>query len=602
MKNGKIVVGRKAKNNQEKCPQDTVVEVKRLMGKLDGKDGKEGKPLKISLGQATFSPQEISAMYLKEIKRLAEEELGEPVTGAVITCPAYFKDPQRNATKEAGQIAGLNVLNIINEPTAAAYAYGVAQQANDNENLFLVYDLGGGTFDVTVISMISGQLEVIGTGGDPNLGGGDFDDRIVDWMLGKIKKNIPEYLDSLDEVKLKILKIRLKSYAEEGKIALCGPPLTQYEFKLAAIDRFQGKPVPFNEVLTMEVFESIITDLVENSLKWIDVAMQVPKSEKYNYTEENITEVLLVGGSTRVPMVRKRLAERFPNKPLRGTENGINPDEIVAMGAGILASELDPDTDEVTVNSLVDVTGHTLSVETMGPDNKAYLSPIIPKETPIPTEAAHQFQSMGQGTAQVRIKVYQGEDKDPNSKEVTMIGEYLMDIDPIQEPTPLLIGLNIDKNGILVAFARNLINGNQIKCQINYSDSAKMSPEELKRKQDELEAKMAKDIGTTVNPLEESSDTRQASNYAGNSTTAKNFQTQQGSTNADTADTVSQQMNPIVRNLYEKAINNFGSVPKENQYRVMQIIGEMEQAARMGDQGKLMELYAPLSQLVGSIK
>ncbi|RLE00978.1 MAG: hypothetical protein DRJ13_07625 [Bacteroidetes bacterium] len=556
---------------------------------------------KVRLGKQTFSPQQISGMFLKEIKKLAEEELGEEVTGAVITCPAYFKDPQRNAIREAGQIAGINVLSILNEPTAAAYAYVVAQEIEDKENLFIVYDLGGGTFDVTVISSIAGQLEVLGTGGDPNLGGGDFDDCIVEWMLDRIKEIYPEYHASLDKEMLKVLRIKLKSYAEDAKKALCGPPLEEYKFTLASIDRFEGLPLPFEEVLTMKEFESMINALVDKSMESIDTAMEVPKSKTYNYTEDDITEILLVGGSTRVPLIRKKLSERFPGKPLRGPESGINPDEIVAMGAAIKASEHDPDNTEVLDHSMVDVTGHSLSVAVYDDDEKKMvLSIIIHKETPIPIDASHSFRSHGEGQSQVNIKVYQGEAKYPEDKDAMMIGEYLMEIDPIKKPTPLLVGLQIDEDGILIATATNKNNGNMVTCEINYDDSTQMSPEDLKKKQAALEATLQGQVGSTENPLDAKGGNGASSNVSTTAPPPPGTKVTQAAESGNMT-SVAEQMNPVVRNLYKKAIENFDEIPDKSKIEVMQIVGEMELAARNGDQSRLMELYTPLNQIIDKL-
>jgi len=492
---GKIIVGWTAKRNQWKNPQDTVVEVKRQMG----------HNVLISLGKKNYTPQEISAMILKRIKELAEDELGEEITGAVITCPAYFKEPQREVTKEAGQLAGLNVLRIVNEPTAAAYAYGVAHQDEGKKNLFLVYDLGDGTFDVTVISRIGGNLEVIGTGGDPRLGGGDFDDRIVDWMLKCIEEKNPGYAKSLTEEKRKTLKMRLKLYAEEGKKKLCGPPpREEYQFILLQIDKFEGRPIPFNETLTMAKFNELISDLVQNSLKEIDTAMSVPNA-KHHYTEDDISEILLVGGSTRVPLVRELLKERFPNTPLRGVEDGVNPDEIVAIGAGIIAADIYPDNEEVPTNILIDVTGHTLSVEVYDEtQNKTYLSPIIEKETPIPTRAAHQFYSMGDFVTDARVKVYQGEGTEIDPVKVTMIGEFKIPIDPIRNRIPLEIVMNLDDNGILIAHAKNQLSGQTVQCQLIYKGNAKMCQAELKKRKHHIEYQIQSDIDgdASTNELE----------------------------------------------------------------------------------------------------
>jgi molecular chaperone DnaK len=586
--NGKIAVGKIAKNNQLKNPQDTIVEVKRKMG----------ENVKIKLGQKEFSPQEISAMILKKIKELVEEQLGEPVTAAVITCPAYFMEPQRDATKQAGELAGLNVLKIINEPTAAAYAYGIAQLSGEknaenipekSKQLFLVYDLGGGTFDVTLIKSISGNIEVIGTGGDPHLGGGNFDDRIVDWMLENIKADVPGYLDSLDEKQKSTLRIKLKSWAEEGKIKLCESNLESYAFKISAIDHFEGKPVPFTKTLTKQKFEELIMDLMENSFKWIDVAMKVPK-EKYGFTEKHITEILLVGGSTRVPLVKELLRKHFPETAISGFEKGINPDEIVAVGAGIVAAQNDPDSDEIVDTVLKDVTGHTLSVLVYDESGKFYLSPLIEKETIIPKKVSHQFASSGNFTTQVQIQIFQGEGTDPKAKDVMMIGEFIMELPPVEQRIPLIIGLDLDSDAILTAHATNGITGEQVKCTINYKDSTKMSADMLKQRQGELEKQMETGVGSTANPLEKNQPQPQPQQTFRQQTTA-----------ASSSEDVKSSMNPIIRNLYEKAITNFEKIPPENQLQAMQLVSEIEGAAKAGNQVRMMELYSPLSNLLKGI-
>jgi len=580
---GKIVIGRTAKKNQARAPQDTVVEVKRLMG-VD---------TKVRLGQVEKLPQEISALILSEIKAQVEDEIGEEVTGAVITCPAYFKEPQRNATKVAGQLAGLNVLRIINEPTAAAYAYGIAAENKDIENLFLVYDLGGGTFDVTVVSMISGNLEVIGTGGDPELGGGNFDDRIVDWMMEHLEK-VDGYAATLTDDKRTALRLRLKYYAEEAKIKLCGPPeTTEYKFQLPAIDKMDGRPVSFQETLTMETFESLIRDLIVNSMKWIDESMRIPK-EEHHYTEENLTEILLVGGSTRVPMIRRALQDRFPNTPVRGIESGIHPDEIVAMGAGILASEIDPDNDEVSENKIVDVTGHTLSVAIFDSNqNKEYLHPLVPKETPIPTSASHTFASSGNFTPQAKVRIYQGEGREINPENVTMVGEFLIDIDPIQEATPLEIGLDLDENTILLAHATNQLTGQQVKCELNWEDTMPFSAEEIKRRQKELEQQKKAKIGTTQNPL----DGKEEQAVPAQPVQVATMATPAPSAVGDARST----MNPIVRALYDKAMANFDVIPDDKQMDAMQLVGDIETASKNGDNVSAMTYYKSLKDLLEGV-
>jgi len=610
-KSGKIAVGKTAKRNQAKYPQDTIVEVKRKMG----------EEVDVSLGDKKFKPQEISMMILKKIKELAEAELGEEITGAVISCPAYFKDPARAAIKQAGELAGLKVLRIINEPTAAAYAYGIRGEkqegADQKEQLYLVYDLGGGTFDVTVIRMNAGSLEVIGTGGDPQLGGANFDDEIVNWILQENIFNDPKYAGYVNTVsgpemseglkRGEALRMRLKSYAEEGKKQLCSSPAGEYRFQIPQVDLYQTQPIVFDAILTMAKFEELIRELMENSVQWVDEALKVPK-EKHKYTEEDLTAVLLVGGSTRVPLVRRILEQRFPNTPIYGQERGINPDEIVALGASIVAAEEDPESDVVSEHVLVDVTGHTLSVAVQDEqENRQKLRPIIPKETPIPWAAEYQFQSMGNFTPQVEVEVYQGEGKYPEDQDVAQIGKFFIQIAPIMQPTPLLIGLNLDTNGILVAHATDQLSGQRVECKIKYSDSAQIDPKELERRKAELDAQLNAVINMSANPLDGGAQAQaQAQGQAPPQPSAW------GAPNPWSAPPpamqplppavdVLQLMNPIIRPLYQKAITSFGRVAPDRQGMLMQLVMEIEAAARTGDQQKLMTYYAPLSQLLEGI-
>jgi len=587
---GKIAIGNTAKRNQARNPQDTVVEIKRQMG----------KKVEVPLGQKSYTPPEISALILQKIKAEAAEYLGEEIRAAVISCPAYFKNPQREAIKEAASIAGLKLLRIVNEPTAAAYAYGLSKADRDGKNLFLVYDLGGGTFDVTVVEMAAGDLEVIGTGGDPELGGGNFDDRIVDWMIERLKERTG-YIASLDEAQLRALRMTLKVNAEEAKKALCGPPpRPEYQFQLTSVGRFEGKPVVFDEILTMEAFEKMIDDLLQNSMQWIDEAFKVPK-EKRKYREADVTEILLVGGSTRVPAVVECLRKRFPKTPIHGVESGINPDEVVAMGAGIIAAEADPKSLEDVEHSLVDVTGHTLSVAAIDPQaGREKLQRLIPKETQIPTRASHTFSSAGHMQRQCKIRVYQGEGEEIDLERVTMIGEFLIDIQPISEETPLEVGLVIDENGLLTASAKDLLTGRQVHCQINYNDSAQLSPEELKRKRAELEASLVERVGATVNPLAERPAAAMPGHVAPPATAATSparapFTPVPAVAAPADARTM---MNPIMRALYDQAIHSFGQVPQERQTPLLTMVTEIEQAAMAGDQARLMSYYNPLTQLL----
>ena len=611
---GKMVFGWTAKRNQERAPHSTVIEVKRKMG----------EQAEVSLGEKQCSPQEISAFILARIKELAEDQLGERVTGAVISCPAYFKEPAHAATKQAGEVAGLKVLRVINEPTAAAYAYGVRQGDDQKENdqkekLFVVYDLGGGTFDVTVIKMTAGSLEVIGTGGDPQLGGGNFDDLIVDWMLAEIEKKNPGYAETLTDEKRTALRLKLKLFAEEGKIKLCEAPGpdASYQFQLMGVDAYQGLPVLFTEVLTRVMFEEMIRDLLDNSLKWIDEAMNVPR-ETHGYEEEHLTAILLVGGSTRIPLVREMLEKRFAKTetPIWGQERGINPDEIVALGAGIVAADLDPDANaQATGSVLVDVTGHTLAVGVWDDRRqRKVLAPIIEKETPIPCENAHRFQSQGQGQRMCRIEVYQGEGVEIDPEQVTMIGAFDIEIAPIEQPTPLHVGLRLNDNGILVAHATDELSGQSQTCTLDYADSARISPDDLAKKKAQLQRQLQEVIQQTRNPLD-----TQGSPGAGPVSSEPGTPGQRhagwasepamgpmGGMGAGQAATMMGApppnplavVNPILRSLYDKAINSFSRVPADRQTALVELVGAIEAAAKAGDAQKANGYLPQLTKLM----
>lgn len=600
--NGKIAVGWTAKRNQFKNPQDTIVEVKRKMGRMDA----SGSPIKVRLGQKDYLPQEVSAMILKRIKELAEEQLGEPIDGVVISCPAYFKDPQRQATREAGQIAGMNVLQIVNEPTAAAYAYGLTQATDTKERLAMVYDLGGGTFDVTVIKMIGGSVEVIGTGGDPELGGGNFDDQIVEWMLEQLRANPSSkpYVDSLGEERLKTLKMRLKSHAEDVKKKLCGPPvLTEFRVQIAHIDQFGGKPVIFDATLTMAEFNARIQGLLQNSMRWLDEAMKVP-SEKYKFTEKDINEVLLVGGSTRVPLVRELLERRFGPERLRGLECGIDPDEIVARGASMVAAQADPYSEEVVKAELVDVTGHTLSVAAFDRDRgREMLKELIKKETPIPTSAVDVFESQGDYQRQCLVKVYQGEGEEITS-DTTRIGEFFIEIEPLKEKVGLEIGLQLDKNGVLIAHATNLKTGQQVKCTLDYKGSTQIPPEQLKQRERELAADLERGVGRSANPLD--SQAQPAGQAPGGwAQPSRPSQPPEPSTPGGGAAGSnmggSAAMNPIAQGLITKAVNSFSRIPHDRQMPVMQAVSDLQTALQAGDQMRVMLLAGQLSKLLEGV-
>jgi len=584
---GRVVIGHRAKRNQANNPQDTIVEIKRKMGE---------KGEKVQLGDQEYTPQEISAMILKRIKKNAEDELGEQITGAVISCPAYFMDESRNATKEAGQLAGLNVLRIVNEPTAAAFAYGSLLGDTREERLVMVYDLGGGTFDVTILKMLGGNINVIGTGGDPRLGGGDFDDKIVGWMENQLREENPEFWASLSDPAKSALRIKLKSYAEEGKKILCGPPPRDaYQFQIAKIATYEGRPVSFSGTLTMEEFEDLISDLMQKSLRHLDEAMNVPK-EKHKYTEDDLTDILLVGGSTRVPYVRHLLEERYPDIPLRGVESGINPDEIVARGASLVAAKINPDNDVYIPGDLVDVTGHTLSVAVIDAQtNEEYLHTLIPKETKIPASAKHRFSSAGNMTPYSKVQIFQGEGRQ-KSRETPMIGEFIIEIEPRPEPTPLEIGLQLDDNSLLQAHATDLLTSKRVEVEFNYDDSTRIPKEELEKKQAALETTLEGRMTRSENPLEKAKQ-RQSRPPKPTPAPSSPPSGQESRENQDPLAT----MNPIVYNIHQEAVQNFDQIPPDQQPRVMKLVNEIQQAARANNQEKLMELGLQLQQELSNL-
>ncbi len=589
-KRGKLLIGWEAKRNQAVRPHDTVLEIKRHMGK---------KQHLTKLGQKEFSPVEISSLILTKVKELAQESFGEEVDGVVITCPAYFDNPQREATRQAGELAGLNVIQVINEPTAAAHAYGV-QEDSESEGLYLVYDLGGGTFDVTVIKKSGDLLEVIGTGGDPDLGGGDFDDRVVEWMIQHLEKidGVAQVLE--EEQKNKAIKIKLKSEAEKAKKALCeNPPRAKYTFSALNILQVDGTAIHFKEELTMEKFNELIRPDLAKSLPWIDIALERPIKE-LNFTEADLTAVLLVGGSTRIPLVRTLLEERFPGKEIRGVESGINPDTIVAVGAGMLAAEKDPESEEDLESDLIDVTGHSLSIASFDPQkNEAVLTKIIEKETPIPVKEMYPFSTVEAFQENVQVEVYQGEHatNEPvktamgdGSRRITKIGSFNMRIkEPVGSLIPIEIGLSLDRNGILVATAVNKHSGEEIKVEISNVDKVAMDKSELDRKRAQLLEDLKAGVGTSLNPLDP------PNNVSTTASPSRPAPTPQKT--AAPAGDVKSQMNPVIRNMYEKVINNFGKIPDGDRLQVMQLLGEIEQAAQANDQAKLIGYYGALEQI-----
>ena len=426
-KNGERLVGEPAKRQAVTNADKTISSIKRHMG----------TDYKVSIDGKNYTPQEISAMILQKLKADAESYLGESVSEAVITVPAYFNDAQRQATKDAGKIAGLDVKRIINEPTAAALAYGLD---NENEQKVMVYDLGGGTFDVSIIEIGDGVIEVLSTNGDTRLGGDDFDQKIMDWMIDEFKK--AEGVDlSTDKMALQ----RLKEAAEKAKKELSSATTTN--INLPFITATADGPKHFDMNLTRAKFEELVSDLVERTAIPVQNAM---KDAGLNYSD--ISKVLLVGGSTRVPCVQekvKQLTGKEPNKSL-------NPDECVAVGASIQGGKLAGDAGAGDI-LLLDVTPLSLSIETMG----GVATRLIERNTTIPTKKSQIFSTAADNQTAVDINVLQGERQ--FAKDNKSLGQFRLDgIPPARRGVPQIeVTFDIDANGIVNVSAKDLGTGKE---------------------------------------------------------------------------------------------------------------------------------------------
>jgi molecular chaperone DnaK len=480
-KSGERLVGQAAKRQAVTNSQNTVFSIKRFMGRKYEEVQNEAKrvPYKIvkaSNGDAhvevevggtrkTFSPPEISAMILGKLKSDAESKLGEKITQAVITVPAYFNDSQRNATKDAGRIAGLEVLRIINEPTAASLAYGLDKKKDEK---IAVYDLGGGTFDISVLEIGDGVFEVKATNGDTHLGGDDWDNRIMDWIISEFRQDT-----GIDLSKQSDALQRIKEEAEKAKIALSSSQ--DYEINLPFITADASGPKHIQKKLTRAKLEQLTDELFQRTIKPVKACLGDAK-----LSESQINELVLVGGMTRMPKVIDTARQLIGKEP----HKGVNPDEVVAVGAAIQGGVLRGDVKDVL---LLDVTPLTLAIETAG----GIATPMIPRNTTIPTRKSQIFSTFSDNQPGVEIKVLQGER--PMSRDNKNLGTFHLDgIPPAPRGVPQIeVAFDIDANGILNVSAKDLGTGKEQK--ISITGSSGLTKEEIEKLRQEAEAHAEED-------------------------------------------------------------------------------------------------------------
>ena len=455
VKDGERLIGQSAKRQAVTNPENTVFSIKRFMGRMFGEVSNEIKEVpyevkknssgacEINAGGKDYSPPEVSAMILQKLKQQAEEYLGNKVTDAVITVPAYFNDSQRQATKDAGKIAGLNVRRIINEPTAASLAYGLDKKKDEK---IAVFDLGGGTFDVSILELGDGVFEVKSSNGDGHLGGDDFDQKIIDWIAEEFLKS-----DGIDLRKDAMALQRLKESAETAKKELSSSKQTDISLPFVTADA--SGPKHLNLTLTQAKFEDLVSDLVERT---IAPCMQAIKDAGLSKSE--IDEVILVGGSSRIPKIQEKVKEIFGKDP----NKSVNPDEVVALGAAIQGGVLSGDVDDVL---LLDVTPLSLGIETLG----SVSTTLIERNTTIPTKKSQIFSTAADNQTTVEIHVLQGERQMANDNKT--IGRFhLADIPPSPRGVPQIeVTFDIDANGILNVNAKDKATGKEQSIRIEAS-------------------------------------------------------------------------------------------------------------------------------------
>jgi molecular chaperone DnaK len=475
---GEILVGQTAKHQQVTNSKNTVFSIKRFMGRRHSEVGQEEKMVpykivggpeemvKIEVRGKTYTPEEVSAMILQDLKKTAETYLGEKVDQAVITVPAYFNDAQRTATKNAGEIAGLKVLRVLPEPTAAALAYGLNKKKN--EKIF-VFDLGGGTFDVSVLDVGDGVFEVLSINGDTHLGGDDFDEELINYLAEQFRKQ-----EGIDLRKDPMALQRLKESAEKAKIELSSAMETTVNLPFITADA--SGPKHLQETITRSKFEQLINGLVEKCRKPVLDALRDAK-----LTPEQIDEVILVGGSTRVPMVKKLVKDLFKGKEPNQT---VNPDEVVAIGAAVQASIATGEMKDILV---LDATPLSLGVETLG----GVMTVLIPRNTTIPTSKAETFSTASDNQSSVTINVLQGERE--FAKDNRLLGRFdLTGIPPAPRGMPQIeVTFNIDVNGILNVQAKDKGTGKENKIVIQ--NSGGLNKDEIERMKREAESHAAED-------------------------------------------------------------------------------------------------------------